>query len=224
MSQSLLTPNSTPRLLMTLEALYKELCTLQDYTEEVLSNALYIPEVMSAYNKLLETDRLVREMFIGQADKIIAVNIGGEDTKIVDLLDDKDSVHFALRRAQAKRFAKRLYSLHHPDKGGSPASFNTIRRAVEHGDLEVLMYFRIRDGIDDFAEDDIKQLTQKIQVRIQQFKGSNGFQIARTYHSNREESIKRYIALMEKRTETLNMQMFGMTVNKHQPQKETAST
>lgn len=201
-----------PRLLMRLEATYKSFQTLQSQTEACLRRAADHPELVDLYSKLKETDRQLRELFIGQADKSAPVNVTGESVQITDILNDPDSSVAQVRRVQAKRLAKRLYSLHHPDKGGSPAMFNTVRQAAVSGDLETLLFFRIRDGVDTFSKKEVLLLIQKIEVKSTKFRGSQSFRLGQAYFASRGDFVQLYKKMLQDKILQMQMQMFGCNV------------
>lgn len=204
-----------PRLLMKLESSYKILTDLRELSIRILENAaVHNPDLKEAYVKLTEADQQLREMLMTRAEKSVPVNVGGEGVLLNDMLDSTDSSSFQVRRIQAKRLAKRLYSLHHPDKGGSPAMFNTIKQAVNAGDLETLLFFRVRDGVETYNDDEVKSLIAKIEVRVQEFKGRPGFHLVQLYHSNMDMFVSKFKEVLTKKTSDIQMQMFGMTVQK----------
>lgn len=199
---------------------YRTLCTLTESTEVALNAARNYPELEVLLNKLRDTDRQLKEMLIAQAEKSVPVNIGGEDTSLVDTLNEADSSVGMLRRAQAKKLARRLYALHHPDRGGSVNVFNTIRKAANAGDLETLYFFRIKDGVDEVNETTLKDLQDKLDVKLRMFKGRSAWNVASAYYSGGQNYVAVYTRLLEAKIHSLNMQMFGLDINKYRSAEE----
>ena len=206
--------------LIRLDQTYRTLCTLTDSTEVALNAARNYPELEVLLNKLRDTDRQLKEMLIAQADKTVPVNIGGEDVSLVDTLNDADSSAGMLRRTQAKKLARRLYAMYHPDRGGSITMFNTIRKAANAGDLETLYFFRIKDGVDEVNEITLKDLQDKLDVKLLKFKGKSAWGVASAYYSGGQNYVAVYTKLLEAKIHSLNMQMFGLDINKDRSAEE----
>lgn len=205
-----------PRLLMRLENAYKAFSNARAEAERVLSSVSEHPELAGVHKQLVEANYKIRELMIAQTDKTVTVNIGGEDTTITDSIDGVDGSGDQVRKVIAKRLAKRLYALHHPDRGGSVSLFNTVRKAAKDGDLETLMFFRVRSGVDDFSEEEINLLIRKIQVKLQKFKGTQSFLLTCLYFSNRDEFVKRYKSVLTKKVVDITAQIFGI-IKEDQP-------
>lgn len=204
-------PTIPAYLLLRLENAYKTYSTVVRSAEIALNAAHDISEISDLIAKLRSVDRQIKEMLIGQASKGAPVNIGGEQSSLVDTLNDNDSSVAMVRKATAKKLARRLYRLHHPDAGGSVSMFNTVRKAANEGDLETLLFFRLKEGVDSYSEADVVTLQKKIEIKTTQFKGRPSWQIASAFYSNRELYVKKYVTALEKKIHELNMQMFGMT-------------
>ena len=214
-------PDCLENLLPKLSAKYTEYTNLKSQTERILNSVTEHPELVDTHKRLVETDRQVRELLIAQSNKTFSVNVGEEATNLVDTINDNDSTNAQVKRVQAKRLAKRLYSMHHPDKGGTVEMFDTIHQAANDGDLDTLMYFRLRDGVETYSIEEVKTLIQKIDIKLQQFKGTQSFQVARYYYSNREQFIRHYKNMLEQKIQGLVVQLFGLTVSQPKTLQET---
>lgn len=196
-----------------LEKAYKEHSRMINSAETALNAARNFPELEELLWKLRSVDRQLKELLIGQADKTVAVNITGEHESTLDTLNDNDSSVSMVKRATAKRLARRLYALHHPDRGGDSGMFNMVRKAVETGDLETLYFFRMKDRIDACTREQVQTLRRQIEIKSHQFQGRPAWQITQAFYTNRERYVQIYKQALERKIYDLNMQMFGLTVS-----------
>jgi hypothetical protein len=142
-----------------------------------------IPESLQRIvQEIRKTEVKLKEMESTNSLDSNGVDITAEGAStLADSLLGEDPVLMAIRRKQCKQAARRLYSKHHPDKGGDKDYFNLIKRAADSLDLEFLHLELYRQtGVED-AE--LQSLEHRLDVRTQLLKGSQLYKVVASYIS-----------------------------------------
>lgn len=130
---------------------------------------------------------------------------------MASMIDDAYTMHDMSKRAQAKKLARRLYSVYHPDKPtGDASAFRLIQKCVQEGDLDALYLFRTKEGVDEISEEKVREVIQKFAVREQQLQGTQSFRVAALWTANREQFILELSGMLKKRINVLEIQLLGL--------------
>lgn len=185
---------------------FRAINSMRDSVTQCLRN---IPERLQP---LVETmrrkERDLKEMCIAQDNKNMRVDITEEGaTQLQDTLNEDVPVMRLAERQRCKEKARPLLSLHHPDRGGDPVTFDLIRKAAQAGDLEFIHMCLFKDGYltDDKELDDLEQ---RMEARESQMRGSKSFSLARMYFSRSSEFEGRLEKLLNDRVHSLNHETF----------------
>lgn len=99
------------------------------------------------------------------------------------------------RRAIAKKKAKPLNTLYHPDKdGGDAVKFDIVRKAIQQGDLETIHYLLLVEDRLEIGEDPSEvetKLIDTIEGQLNKLKGSKAFSLVRLLMTNSMDEFYR---------------------------------
>lgn len=141
-----------------------------------------------------------------------SVDITSESMDLLDLLDSDFSALRKVDAATIKKYSRRLYAKHHPDRGGDPSVFQSIKALVKAKHLEGL-YLMLLDT--DFSDADDSVLTKTIQRmygRLEQLPASNSWKILYTYLScGKEKAKSELLRMLEIKCEKTSYLLLGLT-------------
>lgn len=125
----------------------------------------------------------------------LKVDLGAEDTELMDQLQTTTSPHQKVRKVQSKKLARKVYKSYHGDMGYDRLlpwlTFAQLRDFANAGELEILWFINAVHGKEDLSDDSVKKALSLIEVRISIMQASPGYKTAALYHANREAFIQR---------------------------------
>jgi hypothetical protein len=177
--------------LQEVENKYKELDVLMFSLKKFIENFIYKNEVLAdKFDKIRSNQQATLELMVGQASKSISVDVGDERLSDIDVAVTRFSPHELVRRATAKKLARKLLQKYHPDKSetGSAEIFNIIRRASKEGDVELINLYLHKEG---FAADSLDSVYASISSRVERLKGTPLMLCARMFMANSVDTLLR---------------------------------
>lgn len=194
--------------LLAVETLYAEILQAKLSAETALTK---IPEsLLPLVDKMRGLERQLRELYIAQAAKNMPVQIGAEgEATLSDILNEELPAHQLAIRARVKEKARKLMSRYHPDKGGDPVKFDTLKKAIHDGDMEYVHMCLHKESF--YSDLSLSELHDRLTARLQQTRGQPSFKLARLYFSGSPQFAVELEKVLMIRINQLSLQVLGIS-------------
>lgn len=182
---------------------------------KVLKEGLQIPELQTLNLKLNSLDHQLNEVLISRARLgRTPIDIGAESVEIEDLLEEGLSSHQRLRRTQAKKLARKLYSIYHDDHKSSGRihgiTFALIRDLAKEGEIELLTFLRACHSEEVVHDCTVTNTRQLVRNRLLILQATLGFKITQKFFSDRDGYIECMSVVLKRRIRSLEEKLAEM--------------
>jgi len=191
------------------EQAYSSYVELVKTVNRVLDGCSKMPELTEEFLRIRELSRDIDLLFEVQADKRLPTNVGAESVSSMDLFLWSNPAHAKVRKAQARKMAKTLYTKAHPDHGGESSVFVALREAVNAGDVETIHVLRFRLDPSTTTQESVDVAEQAILTKTARFKGSQIFKLVALFYSNNERFVTEAKLIFKKKITELEIQRTG---------------
>lgn len=180
----------------SLLSLFQESTEVQDSIKKIQAMFLRAEEAMSARDKIQGISESVN------------LHDGPQNLSIRQLIDGLPSLTRLENRNVALK-AKALYKYCHPDKGGDPAVFNSLRQAVRVGDAETVYLISVKLG-KAIAIEDPENMAIRAESKYLEFRGAVSFRIAQFIQGGqKQKAIDLAVSHLEQKYKMLIVRLFG---------------
>lgn len=180
-----------------LQSFYSNSATVQKAIERIQSLFVQAEEAISNQDKV----RGIRES--------VNLNDGVQHLSLRQLIDGMPAKSRVEDR-NVKLKAKPLYKLCHPDKGGDPAIFNQLRKAVAVGDIEVVYLISVKLGQAVSLEDDVADMASRAESRCLEFQSAASYKVAQAILGGRvADAESTLLSHLEQKHKLLLTRLFG---------------
>lgn len=192
----------------------------------VLENASQIPELKEDFRALRVLENELSLLVNSRGRHLESfIEVGSEPASTIDLVSEETSDINRLRRTQAKKIARYLYSTYHDDGMGSNRQpwlkFSDIRDLANNGEIEILQALRAgHASLDRGDEEMFKQILGKVQVRTAKLSGSKPFKLSRLFFSNPDQFVSNVKLALQSKSSVLLAMKASLLVNQNDPHQQ----
>lgn len=125
------------------------------------------PGVQASLDKLRATSNEFEQLVMAFARDGISVDVTAESFDLLDTLDYDSAVLAKVDRVTLRKYARRLYSKHHPDRpGGNADIFNSIKSMEKAGHVEGLYLMLLDADFSDTQDSVLLKMLRSVQGKI----------------------------------------------------------
>lgn len=184
--------------LQQVEYKYKELDELMLALKRFIVSFVYTNEdLASKFDRIRSNQQSTLDLMVNQATKSMKVDVGDEKLSDLDVATTKFTPHELVRRATAKKLARKLLQKYHPDKPDTANSdmFNLVRRASVEGDVELINLYLHKEG---FEANSLDSVYASIASRVDRLKGSPLMVCARMFTAQSQDTLSHTHSVLDK--------------------------
>ena len=173
------------------------------------------PEVAKVLNRLQELSNELEHLLFNATTSGdgIFIDVTAESFELIDLLDSNSPTRPKLDRVTVRKYSKRLYAKHHPDrKGGNPQLFQSIKALVKANHVEGLYLMLLDTDFSDADDSVLTKMIQSMQGRLDKIPASNSWKVNYAYMAKgKDAAAQELISQLERKCETTAFQILGVS-------------
>lgn len=170
------------------------------------------PTVTASLQRLQMLSNELEHLMFNTSCRGLTIDITAESFELIDLLDSNSPSKPKIDSVTVRKYSKRLYAKHHPDrKGGDPQVFNSVKALVKANHVEGLYLMLLETDFSDADDSVLTKMIQSMQGRLDRLPASNSWKINYAYMAKGKEAAQEeLVRQLERKCESTAFQILGV--------------